>query len=80
MWQLVEQYAFEALRAGRKRVGIGAVWERIRWHVDVERDPSEHFKLNNSFRAYYSRRWQYEHPEHAGLFETRRLRSRAWIT
>jgi hypothetical protein len=78
LFALVCRFALEAVRAGRRRIGIAAVWERIRWHFDVERDPSSSYRLNNSFRAYYARRFAAAHPEHAELFETRRLRSRRW--
>lgn len=78
VYALVCRFALEAVAAGRRRVGIAAVWERIRWHFDVETDPANRYRLNNSFRAYYARRFAREHPEHADLFETRRLRSRRW--
>lgn len=78
VFALVERFVLQAAAAGRRRIGIGAVWERIRWYYDVELDTREHFKLNNSHRAYYARRFIAAHPEHAELFETRRLRSRAW--
>lgn len=79
LFKLVERFALEAVAAGRKRIGIAAVWERIRWHVDVELGAAEAYKLNNSHRAYYARRFMSAHPEHAELFETRRLRSTSWI-
>lgn len=80
VYALVVRFALEALERGRRRIGIAAVWERIRWHFDVERDPGGAYKLNNSFRAYYARRFQTDHPQHADLFEVRRLRSTRWNT
>lgn len=81
VYELVRRFAFEALAKGRTRIGIAAVWERIRWHFDVERDDAgAGYKLNNSFRAYYARRFIADHPQLADLFETRRLRSREWAT
>jgi len=80
VYKLVERFALEAAaREGCNRIGIGAIWERIRWYIHVESDTRENFKLNNSYRAYYARRFLRDHPEHQGLFETRRLRSRTWI-
>lgn len=80
VYALVQRFAFEAIGRGRRRIGIAAVWERIRWHFDVELDGGDGYKLNNSFRAYYARRFQADHPQHAGLFEVRRLRSTRWNT
>lgn len=78
LYRLVERFALEARARGRSRIGIAEVWERIRWHLNVDVDPKEPYALNNSHRAYYARRFQREHPELAELFEIRRLRSRDW--
>lgn len=77
VWEWVVRFAFEAVAAGRARIGIASVWERIRWHVEVERRENP-YALNNNFRAYYARKFQRTYPAHSSLFETRRLRSREW--
>lgn len=60
---------------GFRHYGIGAMWERMRWHFQVERDEDEEFKLNNNYRSRYVRKIIAEHPEFEQFFETRVLRS-----
>ena len=63
------------LRAqGRERVGIGMLFEVLRWHwvrgtIDVASD----FVLNNSYRSRYSRLIAQQEPDLAEAFEFRRL-------
>lgn len=65
--------AREAKAAG-VRVGMKALWERLRWSFTVDR-PSGKFKLNNVYTARYARLIMENEPDLRGLFETRRLRS-----
>lgn len=57
---------------GRRRIGIGMLFEVLRWdyyrHTD---DPTSEFKLNNNHRAYYARAIMADHPDLKDLFETR---------
>ena len=51
---------------------IRFTFERIRWEVDsVGGKDQATFKLNNNYRAIYSRRFHQEHPEYDGFFRTR---------
>lgn len=70
VWRAFERFAFEAVRAGRTRIGAKAIWERMRWWSTFETSDPE-FKINNSYTAHYARKWIRLHPEHAGLFELR---------
>lgn len=54
-----------------KRVGIGCLWENIRWYFYVERD--ETFKLNNNYRSRYARLIMDQESDLADYFETREL-------
>lgn len=67
--KLVE-YAREAKKAGKRRIGIAACFERLRWFSEVE-TKGDAFKLNNNARAFYSRLLMAEVPELAGFFRTR---------
>src|SRR5262245_60601525 len=75
IYQLVCKYADEVLGRGWKEYAIATIWERIRWHVTVEVNKGEDFKLPNNHRAYYARHWLDLHPDHAGFFRTCSLRS-----
>lgn len=72
---LLVRFAREAHAAGRSRIGIGALWERLRWYSSVETVNGEPFKLNDNFRSRYARLLAEENPELAHLFETRKLRA-----
>lgn len=71
VYRLVCRFALEAIGAGRKRLAIAALFERIRWYVNVE-TRGEPFKLNNNHRAFYARLFEKDHPKHAGFFAMRR--------
>jgi len=65
------KYAQEALDAGRKYLGAGMIFERLRWYTLIEAR-GDGFKLNNNYRAFYARLWMREHPDRADFFRTRK--------
>ena len=67
--------AYEVQRKGYRRYGIGALWERLRWHFQIEVGLGEDFKLNNNFRSRYARKIMQERPDLDGFFEIRELRA-----
>lgn len=70
IYDLIKRYVGEAIAAGRRRIGIAAIFERIRWHLSVETAGDE-FKLNNNYRAFYARKFVRDYPQYAEIFETR---------
>lgn len=64
-----------ARAAGRTHVGIGAMWERLRWDYLVSTNGAD-FKLNNNYRSRYARLIIANEPELANMFELRALRSK----
>lgn len=56
VYQAVCHLARQAKRAGRSVIGIGMLWEVLRWQTflaaDDEREP---FRLNNNYRSRYAR-------------------------
>lgn len=78
VWQLFVQFTFQMIDRGYKNYSVNAIFERIRWEKDsVGGDGLTSFKLNNNYRAFYSRRFMRLHPEHAGFFRTREQTSAA---
>ncbi len=73
VFALLEQYAFDAIVAGYSHYSIQAVFERMRWHTDIELNSDEPFKLNNNFRPFYARLFHRKHPQHDGFFRTREM-------
>lgn len=71
--QLVELTERARIR-GYEHWSINAAFELIRW----QRGPTESFdglKLNNDFRALYSRLVMYHRPEYRGFYRVRRRRT-----
>lgn len=66
---LFRRFATEALLAGR-RIGIGAIAERVRWECAVQTS-GDTFKVNNNHSAYIARRLIAEMPALASIIETR---------
>lgn len=64
--------ALAGRRRGLKRLGIGSLFEVIRWNRALA-TVGEPFKLNNSYRSRYARLLMEREPELAGVFETRAL-------
>lgn len=62
----------QLLDQGHRRVGIGMLFEVLRWE-HMTTTSSTPFKLNNTLRSRYARLLVSEHPEWDGVFETRRL-------
>lgn len=63
--------------AGHKRLGIGMLWETMRYFRALHGlpDPGEAYKLNNNHRSHYSRMIVEREPDLADKFELRELRS-----
>jgi hypothetical protein len=72
VWDFFVQFSFEMIRRGYKNYSVNAIFERIRWEKDsVGGDGQTSFKLNNNYRAFYSRRFMKAFPEHDGFFRVR---------
>jgi hypothetical protein len=66
------KFAFEAIKSGFKSYSAKGIVERIRWHVEVETQAVEEFKINNNYTAYYARKFIEDHPDHEGFFSMRK--------
>jgi len=74
VYELVCRFADEVIARGRTKYAIATIWERIRWHVEIEIGDEE-FKCPNNHRAYYARLWLSEHLNYPEFFRTATLRS-----
>lgn len=74
IYEKLLEFAFEAKRSGISHLGIGMLYERLRWYTSVEAR-NDAFKLNNNYRAFYARKMMSECPELIGLFETRKSKA-----
>lgn len=64
------EFALQAHHAGRTRIGIKMLYERVRWYSTVEAK-DDTFKLNNNYHAFYARKLMQDYPQLRGVFETR---------
>ena len=71
---LFDRFALLSINAGRSHGSAGLIFERIRWEKYVkglEGIP----RLNNNYRALYSRRFEKVNPQYKGFFRKRKRRS-----
>lgn len=64
--------ARDLLARGRSGVGIGMLWETLRYEQAMT-TTGEPYKLNNSYRSRYSRTIMEQEPDLRGFFTTREL-------
>lgn len=69
------RFAREVRISGRKQYGAKAIWERLRWHFQIERRAGEEYSLNNSYVSRLARVAAYREPDLKHFFEFRRLKS-----
>lgn len=62
---------------GRDKLGIGALYERARWEFAMTTTDTD-YKLNNDYRAYYSRLIMRNEGLH-GLFNLRSSKADGWM-
>lgn len=74
-WAL-RHLALGLISKGRDRVGIGMLYEVLRWQVQLATDdPASDLKLNNNYRSRYARLLAAD-PQIGNVFELRELKSR----
>lgn len=72
IYELFKRFTFEVIARGHEQYSSKAIFERIRWHTDVE-TRGEEFKMSNNYTPYYSRLFMWEHPQYQGFFRTQTL-------
>jgi len=63
----------QAVKSGRKHVGIRMVWEAMRWQRYLQTDEVP-YKLNNNYHSQYARLIMESEPDLANVFEIRTRR------
>lgn len=72
VYALLVRFTREAKDMGRRaHYGVAAVFERARWHAEIEK--TEEFKLNNNYRSRYARLIMEQEPDLDGFFSLREL-------
>ncbi len=69
--------ARQGVAAGRTRLGIGMLYEVVRWNRTISGLPDAHedgLKLNNNYKPHYARLIQSCNDDLCDVFETRTMR------
>lgn len=75
VYELLVEGARKVISTGRAHYGIATLFEWARWHLEIERNEHDDYKLNNNFRSRYARMMMEQEPDLAGFFEIRELQS-----
>mgnify|MGYP003629599682 CR=1 FL=1 len=67
-----KHFANQAKTTGMKQFSANAIFERMRWYLNIETF-GEPFKLSNNYRAYYARKLMVDCPEFEGFFKIKQL-------
>lgn len=73
VYEVLQELAVRWL-ADHSQVGIGMLWEVMRWQLGVETNATD-YRLNNNHRSRYARKLLADHPEWTGRIKTRELRA-----
>lgn len=73
IYAVYKNVAEEFIKKGAIKMGSKRIIEEIRWHKLVK--TNEFFKVSNNYTAYYARKFVNDHPQYAGFFNFKPLRS-----
>ena len=71
VYEAFKKFTFQAIAKGRKYFSSEMVINRLRWYTQVESN-SDIFKINNNYKAFYSRKFEEDFPKYKGFFRKRR--------
>jgi hypothetical protein len=72
VYAILLRLARQAKERGRRKIGIGMLFEVVRWEMFLKTSDAD-YKLNNNYRSRYARLIMQLNPELDGIFETRGL-------
>lgn len=75
VYQELVVLARQALARGKRKIGIGMLWEVMRWGRWLAITGDDEFKLNNNYRSRYARLIMEQEPDLRGIFEIRELKT-----
>lgn len=77
VYDTLVELARDLVARGRTRVGIGMLFEVVRWTYYRQTDDAQsEFRLNNNYRSRYARLIMARERDLDGVFELRELRAR----
>lgn len=77
VYDLWDKFTREAIDRGMSKIGAALIMERIRWETSINikdaRPDGKTVKINDHYKAYYSRLWMLKNPQYRNLFNTRKV-------
>lgn len=74
VYKRLVKLAHQAKEKGHHQIGIGMLFEVLRWEQHLETaDAASEFKLNNNYRSRYARLIMEQEPSLQGIFATRKI-------
>src|SRR5690554_2441073 len=74
VYSMLEDMALDLYAHGKSKIGIGMLFEVMRWKTMLQTTDSD-YKLNNSYRSRYARLLADNHSQLKNFFEIRKLHS-----
>ena len=74
VYELFKEFARKARNAGFDSYSSKAIFERLRWHMNIE-TKGDPFKLNNNYTSFYARMMMDDLPAYNTFFNTREQRN-----
>lgn len=71
LYATFKKVTFQAIRKGHKNLSAEFIFNVIRWKTGVGAI-ADKFKVNNNYKAFYSRLFMNENPEYDGFFRIRK--------
>jgi hypothetical protein len=69
---LFNQLTFDVIGTGRRRYSARAIFERMRWHFEIDNGGNgDGYKINNNWSPELSRRFTRANPDYWNFFEQR---------
>lgn len=76
VYNLLVQFANEVKDAGHNTYSIKALFEVVRWHINVKTKSDDIFKLNNNYHSRYARLIEENESNLSGFFKKRELQTK----
>ena len=71
IYEAFEKFTLEAIKKGHKKFSAEFIFNIIRWKTGVSAE-ADKFKVNNNYKAFYSRLFMNNNEEYKDFFRTRK--------
>ena len=73
VYELFEQFAFEAISRGHRHCSAWLIVNRLRWESSIVTNSGD-YKISNNFIAYYARLFMHKNPNYNNFFKTKKMK------